>query len=43
MCDAACDIEDLGKLHADAVAAGQPSYKDPASGYQVFTSETLRA
>lgn len=35
------DIEDIAALHAKAVAAGEPTYIDPATGYKVMTSETL--
>jgi len=27
--------------HAEAVAAGSPTYRDPVSGYQVFTAASL--
>ncbi len=27
--------------HGDAVAAGSPTYRDPVSGYQVFTAAFL--
>jgi hypothetical protein len=36
------DIEDIAALHANACAAGNATYIDPKSGYQVMTSETLR-
>ena len=36
------DIEDIAALHANACAAGNATYIDPKSGYQVLTSETLR-
>lgn len=29
--------------HAAALAAGEPTYVDPASGYQVLTADTLGA
>ena len=35
------DIEDIGSMHAAAVAAGLPTYVDPITGYKVMTSETL--
>lgn len=37
------DIEDIASLHTAAIAAGQPTYIDPATGYKVMTSETLAA
>ena len=45
------DIEDLGaqtdeaicKLHDEAVKCGELRYRDPATGYLVFTSESLRS
>ena len=37
------DIEDIGRLHDDAVRCARPSYTDPSTGYTVFTAETLRA
>ncbi|HEV7720934.1 MAG TPA: DUF5522 domain-containing protein [Iamia sp.] len=29
--------------HATALAAGEPTYTDPASGYQAMTADTLAA
>ena len=37
----AADIENLATLHDRAVAAGEKTYKDPATGYKVMTSATL--
>lgn len=34
-------LEEIRRRHDDAVAAGEPSYVDPATGYQVFTSRYL--
>ncbi len=34
---------DLDRLHADAVARGAHRYRDPATGYQVFTALGLEA
>eukprot|EP00966_Prymnesium_polylepis_P205628 4765191-Prymnesium_polylepis.1 len=36
------DIEDIGRLHDEAMACAQPSYVDPLSGYKVFTEATLK-
>jgi len=36
------DIESIASLHATACAAGDKTYTDPATGYKVMTSETLR-
>ena len=36
------DIEDLHKLHDAAVAANQPTYRDPSTGNRCFTAATLR-
>ena len=40
--EATVDIEDTASRHEAAVAAGEPTYVDPATGYKVMTSETLR-
>ena len=32
---------EIQAAHAAAVAAGQPTYTDPATGYQVFTARDL--
>ena len=36
------DVEDIGTLHEAAIRAGKPCFKDPATGYNTFTSECLR-
>ena len=38
----ASDIEDIGALHDAAVRNGCKTYKDPKTGYNVFTAECLR-
>jgi len=41
--DKKTEFERLWTLaHDEAVAAGKPTYIDPQTGYQVFTSETLK-
>ncbi len=34
-------FEEVMTRHAEAVASGSPTYRDPVSGYQVFTSAFL--
>jgi Family of unknown function (DUF5522) len=33
----------IARAHTAAIAAGEPGYADPETGYFVFTAETLRA
>jgi hypothetical protein len=35
------DYARILELHARAIARGEPGYRDPASGYQVFTAAQL--
>lgn len=36
-------VQDVDRCHATAVAAGAPSYRDPHTGFMVFTAAFLAA